>query len=344
MAKRQFSMIEYFNRRAKDWEPKLAFKGKTVEEWKAWREKAEAKFLELLGDFPEPVDLSPEVIYSVEDNGLIRERVIFDSEEDMSVPCYVLHSADMPRDRKGCAIVCSHGHGPFGKEPVAGVCANEALRSNIQSHNYNYGEQMARRGFLTICPDLRVFGERDDGGDPYPGRDKCNVHFIRGMIIGIYTLTLNIWDIKCCVDYLETREEVDPKRIGMMGLSYGGTMTAFATAVEPRIKAADIISYVNSWEIFGINNANFCGSQVVPDIFKYLDAPDIAGLIADRPLLVEMGIYDECFPIEDLLKGYEKLKRIYEAAGVVDKLEADIHSGPHAFGGNKAFDFFDKYL
>ena len=55
-----------------------------------------------------------------------------------------------------------------------------------------------------------------------------------------WPLTLNIWDMKCCIDYLETRPEVDPRRIGMMGLSQGGTMTTFAAAAEPRIAAADI--------------------------------------------------------------------------------------------------------
>jgi len=170
------------------------------------------------------------------------------------------------------------------------------------------------------------------------------VHFLRGMVLGIFTLTLNIFDMMRCIDYLETRPEVDPKRIGMMGLSQGGTMTTWTTATEPRIRAADIIGYVNPWERFGINRSNFCGSQVVPYVFKYFDTHDIAGLIAPRPLLLEMGMHDTCFPIENLLAGYEGVRRIYRAAGVEDRLWADIHPGPHAFGGNKAFDFFDKYL
>ena len=342
MANRNFSMVEYFNKRARDWKPLLSFRGKTEKDWRDWRRKARRKFFELLGEFPKPVDLAPDVVFSVEDNGLIRERVVFDSEEHMSVPCVVLYRPDMPKDRKRPAIICSHGHGAFGKEPVAGNKSSPPLAANIVQHNYNYGEQMARRGFLTICPDLRVFGERRDGD--YGQRDPCNVHFIRGMILGIYTLTLNIWDIKRCVDYLSTRPEVDPKRIGMMGLSQGGTMTTFATAAEPRIKAADIIGYVNPWERFGINRANFCGSQVAPDVFKWFDTHDIAGLVAPRPLLLEMGVHDTCFPIENTLAGYEGVKRIYKAAGVPDRLWADIHPGPHAFAGNRAFDFFEKYL
>jgi len=344
MAHRNFSMVDYLNRRASDWQPTLSFRGKTKADWAKWREAAHAKYMELLGEFPEPVDPAPETVYSIPHDGLVRERVIFDSEEYMSVPCVVLRSQDMPADKKQRAIVCCHGHGPFGKEPVAGNKTTPELCANIAEHHYNYGEEMARHGFLTICPDLRVFGERSDGGDPYPGRDKCNVHFVRGVIMGLYTLTLNIWDIKCCVDYLQARPEVDPERIGMMGLSQGGTMTTFATAAEPRIKVADIIGYVNPWERFGVNRANFCGSQIVPDIFKYFDTHDIAGLIAPRPLLVEMGLHDTCFPIEDLLAGYKGIERIYQAADVADRLWADIHPGEHAFAANKAFEFFDQYL
>jgi hypothetical protein len=227
---------------------------------------------------------------------------------------------------------------------VAGVRSSPEHEQSIRMHNYNYGEQMARAGFLTISPDLRVFGERRDGLDPFPGRDPCNVNFVKGALLGIYPLTLNVWDMMCCIDYMETRPEVDPGRIGMMGLSQGGVMTAFTAPIEPRIKAADISGYVNPWRGFGIQQANFCGSQIVPGIHRYFDTDDIAGLIAPRPLLLEMGIYDDCFYIQDLLKGYEGVRRIYEAAGAADVLWTDIHSGPHAFAGNKAFEFFRTYL
>ncbi len=232
MAKRNFSMIEYFNRIAADWEPLLTFKGTTLADFEDWQARASEKFFELLGEFPRPVDPEPEVIFSVEEDGLIRERVIFDSEEFMSVPCVVLRPVDMKADGSNPAILCSHGHGAYGKEPVAGNRTTPDLAANIAQHNYNYGEIMARAGYLTLSPDLRVFGERADGGNPYPGRDKCNVHFLRGAMFGIYTLTLNIWDMKCCVDYLQSRPEVDGERIGMMGLSQGGTMTTFATAAH----------------------------------------------------------------------------------------------------------------
>ena len=340
-------MIEYFNRVAEERKPRLSFDGIAAADndgWRQWRDAALPKLRELLGEFPQPVDLAPEVVYSVEDNGLIRERVVFDSERHMSVPCVVLRLADMPSDGGAPAILCSHGHGPFGKEPVAGNATSEALRANMARHNYNYAERMARRGFLTISPDLRCFGERADGGDPFPGRDRCNVHFLRGAIMGIYTLALNVWDMMRCIDYLQTRPEVDADRIGMMGLSQGGTMTTFTAALDTRIKAADIMGYLNPWYDFGIRAANFCGSQIAPQVYAYLDTHDIAGLIAPRPLLLEIGVHDTTFAAESMLKGYRAVERIYAAAGASDRLWADIHPGEHAFAANKAFDFFDTYL
>ena len=342
--RRNFSMKAYWEKITEDWEPLLKFKGKTKSDWASWHKAAYPKFMELLGPFPKKVPMQAEVESSVEDGDLIRQRVVLNSEEFMSVPCQVLRPNKMKADKSNPAIICSHGHGPFGKDAVAGIRSSKEHIAFIHEHNHNYGEQMARAGFLTISPDLRVFGERRDGLDPFPGRDPCNVNFVKGALLGIYTLTLNIWDMKCCLDYLETRTEMDKKRIGMMGLSQGGTMTTFTAAAEPRIKAADIIGYINPWREFGLKRANFCGSQIVPLIYRYFDTDDIAGLIAPRPLLLEMGIYDNCFFIQHMLKGYQGVKRIYKAAGCSDKLWADIHPAPHAFAANKAFEFFKKYL
>ena len=344
MKKRNFSMTDYWNSLADNWEPKLKFKAITKKDWKSWNEEGTNKLLELLGEYPQKVALNAEVEYSVEEGDLIRERVVFDSEGFMSVPCQVLRPKNMVSNGQNPAILCCHGHGTYGKDVVAGIKCDDGYIEDIHRYNYNYAEQMAKAGFLTIAPDLRGFGERRDGEDPFPGRDRCNVNFIKGALFGIWTLTLNIWDMKCCIDYLETRPEVDANRIGMMGLSQGGTMTTFTAAVEPRIKAADIIGYVNPWLEFGVKRANFCGSQIIPDVYSYFDTDDIAGLIAPRPLLLEMGIYDNCFYIQDLLHGYEKVKKIYKAADADDCLWADIHPGSHAFAGNKAFEFFKRYL
>lgn len=341
MSKRQFSMQVYWDSQAAAMQPRLHFDGETP--CPVWREQAMQKLLELIGPFPPAVPLAAEVEYTAEEPFFFRQRVVLDVEENMSLPCQVLIPKGMKADGSNPAILCCHGHGRLGKDPVAGLVSTPEHQADIDLMNYDYAAQMARAGFLTLAPDLRGFGERRDGDDPL-GRDTCNVNFLKGSLMGLYPLTLNVWDMKCCVDYLCTRPEVDPGRIGMMGLSLGGTMTAFTAAVEPRIRAADVIGYVNPFASFGVHRGNFCGSQMLPGLYRWLDTSDIAGLIAPRPLLLEMGTADSCFYFHDLWQGYREVRKIYEAAGAADRLWADVHPGPHAFAGNKAFPFFKRYL
>ncbi|MFP4248221.1 MAG: alpha/beta hydrolase family protein, partial [Armatimonadota bacterium] len=164
MANRNFSMIDYFNALAAEHTPEMQFEGQTLEDFNAWQSEARETFIELLGRWPEPAPLNAEVIASIEEDGIIRERVVFDAEEHMSVPAVVLRPSEMAGDGSNPAILCSHGHGRFGKEPVAGNRTSPGCVSDIEQMNYDYAWQMAQRGYLTISPDLRVFGERSSEG------------------------------------------------------------------------------------------------------------------------------------------------------------------------------------
>ena len=354
MSKKQFSMQKYWDDMVSSHKPEMSFVGNTKEEFEFWYRKAYPKYSELLKGSAsiKKVPLDAEIEYTFERDGLIYERVVFDSEDNMSVPCYVIRPVDMKADKTNGAIVCSHGHGAWGKFPVAGITNfpgtdSQAIINDIKRCNYNYGEQMARHGFMTICPDLRGFGERRDGLghiQPFPGRDSCNINFLKGAMFGIYTIMLNIHDMGCCIDYLQSRPEIDPERIGMMGLSQGGTMTSFTTAFDKRIKCADIICYGSPFADFAIADANWCGSQMMPEIYKYFDTFDIAGLIAPRPLLMEIGKQDTCFSYKTVKEGFENVKRIYTAAGAAEVIYSDEFEGDHSFAGNVAPEFFKKYL
>lgn len=343
MSKHQFSMRKYYTALAMQHPPRLSFAAAKMD-FNHWQPLARQKLLELLGPFPEKVPLAAEQEEPVQCEGYTRIRVVFDSEEHMSVPCILLVPECASKKAPVPAILCSHGHGNFGKEPVAGIALTQRHLDDIRDMNYDYARQMAQAGFVTLVPDLRGFGERGQDIGMVPGHDACDMDYVKGTLLGISPLAGNIWDMMCCIDFLETLPYVDGTRIGMMGLSQGGTMTAFTTAVEPRIKAADIIGYVNPFLGFGFERGKFCGSQVVPGLYQWLDTHDIAGLIAPRPLLMEMGRNDKCFFFEDLYKGFERTREIYLEAGAQDRLYSDVHEGPHAFGGNKAFEFFKMWL
>ena len=97
-SRRNFSMQAYWEHLVQDFEPLLRFRGSSQADWQGWREEALPKLLELLGDFPRRVPLNAEVESSVVDGDLIRERVVFDSEDFMSVPCQVLRPVGMQAD------------------------------------------------------------------------------------------------------------------------------------------------------------------------------------------------------------------------------------------------------
>ncbi|RLE08459.1 hypothetical protein DRJ00_06240 [Candidatus Aerophobetes bacterium] len=338
------SMEWYYLAEEKETVPSLSFKGRSKEDFERWHRELKEKLLELLGDFPKKVPLRPDKLGEEDCGDFIREKYTIATEKHMRLPLYLL-KPKVSSEKRLPAILCCHGHGPFGKDSVAGVTFGQAERKkDIREHNYNYGEQMAKRGYITICPDFRPFGERVAYTEPYPNRDKCNVYFIKGLLLGQVLLARNIHDGMCVLDFLLTQKEVDPERIGCMGLSFGGTMTTYISALDERIKAADIICYLTTTRHYAIETANFCGSQFVPYLYRYADVADIAGLIAPRPLLVESGVNDTCFKFDSARKAHEHLKRIYEAAGAGDKLEFDIFLGEHSFSGKKAFSFFDKYL
>jgi hypothetical protein len=344
MANRNFTLIDYFIEREKQVTPSLTFSGHSYSEWKDWKGKFKSKLLELLGDFPSPVPINAERIWRVEEDGLIKEKVLIDAEKFATIPLIVMCSKGLDMSKKQKALLCIHGHGPYGKDSVAGIRCTEDRIQKINEANYDFGLQFAKKGYVTFSPDLRGFGERKDDGDPYPGRDNCNVHFIRGLLMGIPLITLNLWDLQVVLSFMEDQPFIDRERIGCIGLSLGGTLTMHLTAIDQRIKAADIICAVTTYEEYAIKMGNFCGAQFIPNIYKYGDLKDIAGLISPRPSLIENGIHDEGFPIESSLEAIADIEKIYKAASSKEHFYKDIFDGAHQFSGRKAFEFFDKYL
>ena len=345
MAHRYISTRQFFLDLIKDYEPELTFKGRTKADFLKWQKAFRQKFLDCIGQLPQRVPLAPDVQWEIEEDGMIKRKIYIDTAPFTTTPAIVL----IPQHAKGQklpAVVAIHGHGAWGKDPVAGSKMPEQ-RADIDLFQYDYGYQMAKRGYVAICPDLRPFGERSDhfqGEKPIVNRDPCNVHAIKGWLLGFNLLSYNLWDLIRCVDYLETLPFVDQQRIGALGLSGGGAHVMHFAALEPRIQATDIICALNSYRGWGIGIDNFCGTQFVPGMFKYGDHAEICGLIAPRPLLVEHGGFDYGFPLQHSADAVRAVKHIYKTAGVPDRFETDLGYCGHQFLAKKCFGFFDKWL
>lgn len=347
MAGRKFSLTEYFNARCAEMEPLFAFNASTEAEARKWRGRALAKIRDLLGETPEWTPLEAEVLQTADMGSYVREKIVYDSDPYSTVPAYMLIPKNLTNPT--AAVLCLHGHGP-GKDAVAGITdANEQytpqeVARSIEQHNYDYARQFVERGYVTFTFDFRCFGERASRDCDIGNRDPCNVHFIRGALLGINTLALAIHDAVRAIDYLSERPEVDASRIGCVGLSFGGTMTMWTTAMDKRIKAAVISGYLCEFASFAVRKANFCGSQFVPALRRYFDVADVAALIAPRPLLIESGIQDNVFPIDSAIRAFERLKIAYDTWEKPERLAHDVFEGGHRFHGPEAYKWFDRWL
>ncbi len=345
---RNLSVNAYFRALAAQHTPRLRYAGQP---FAVWQKELHGAVRATLGVMPKRVGLNAEIQAEWREDRLIKQRVIFDVEEGLSAVAYVFR----PDDARGKlpTILACHGHGPFGKESVMGNRSTPQMAAEIATHNYDFGLQMALAGFAVIAIDWRGFGERNDRRKPNWSdldtqnphkRDLCNLHYLRASILGMTVLGMDVHDGMCALDYLCQQDFIDADRIGAMGLSFGGTMATWMSICDPRIKAADIICYSDRFADFGMRDVNFCGSQITPGLYDLCDVPDLHGLIAPRPLLVEIGSFDECFKVDSAMSCFREVEKIYAAAGVRDRLELDLFEGGHQWGGNKSVEFFRTWL
>jgi len=344
---RNLSVNALFRRIGRRQRPRYRFDGTGADDWRAWREQLLPALRESLGRMPEPVPLNPEILGEWQGDGLVKQKLVFDVEDGLSATAYLYRPASATGALPG--ILACHGHGPFGKDSVMGNRGTPDHRANVERLNYDYGLEMAKAGHVVIAIDWRGFGERDDRVKPnqndiFGARDPCNVHYVRATMLGRTVLGMDVHDGKCALDYLCGLDCVNADRIGVMGLSFGGTMTTWMSLCDERIKAADIICYSDRFADFAMRDANTCGSQVTPGLFALCDMPDLHGLIAPRPLLVEIGSFDNCFLVGSAVSCYREVEKIYAAAGASDMLELELFEGGHQWAGKKSFEFFAKHL
>ena len=347
----ELSNLQYWRKQFLECDQSLAFNSATTEDFNTWQESFRAVFLECLGRLPvKPKSLNLQVLEVVETAEFVRKKIVYQADAYSVVPAYLFVPKTKNREQSGAAIICPHGHGR-GKDDTAGNTSKPRDADHVARYNYNYAEQFAVRGYVTLAPDLRCFGERvDDPRVVYghteieEGHHSCDINFVLGMLVGLNLLTLHVFDISRAVDLLSTIGQVDRNRIGCVGLSLGGTAALFSGAYDERIRVVGLSGYLNSWKNFPLVRGQICGSQIVPSLLRYGDLSDVAGLICPRPLFVETAINDPIFPIDGSRECYRDVRKIYEASGHVDRLGREEFAGRHEFRGRKIFEFFDELL
>lgn len=345
---RNFSPQQMFIRMAECHQPKYRFSDSdfSFSEWKA---KALPPVLASLGNLPRPVPPDHCLNIEWEDRGIVKRRYEIDVGEFISAAVQINFPSAALSGGRHPALLCWHGHGPFGKDPVMGNAGNHEVQQSILRNNYDYGHQMAEKGYITYALDWMGCGERNDRLKPHflstaGERDWCNLYYLHATIFGMTPLGINLSHGRVATDFICSLPEIDPERLGVMGLSGGGTMTLWTALTDDRFKAAEIICYSDLWAEFAIRSINYCGSQVTPAVYSLVDVPDLQGLLAPMPLLVDIGALDQCFPAHNAMKCFEQVKAIYQASDASDRLHLDLFPGDHGWGGNKSEAFFKQYL
>lgn len=311
----------------------------TVEDFIPWQSRARKNFLDSVGALPydSTYPLSARTIGTIEEEKLSIEKVIFSAREGVKITANLYLPA--VREERSPAVILQCGHALTGKAAPAYQRAARII---------------ANAGIIVLVIDPPGQGERS-----YYQEEGIDTPFVSGassehqqfgnqcFLVDESPVKYFLADAMRGIDYLCSRKEVDPERIGATGNSGGGTMTAALMVVDDRIKAAAPSCWPTSGREYFLTGSSPDSEQVWPDILKHhVDHYEIMACMCPKPLLL-LAQEGDFVPIEGTEKLYTECRRLWELNGNSDKIEMSIGEGGHGFSETNArvaAKFFRKHL
>lgn len=323
----------------RDIKPRYSFNAVNKSEWETWRQQLKQEFIKALGIPAEKVPLKCEIMEEVRKDGYIRQRITYQVAENLDIPAYLL----IPEEKKGRlpAVIACHGHG-YGSREIVGINADGTENTGDPGYQKNFAIELAKRGLIVIAPEILGFGDRKllEDEKNYSSCHRISTYLL---MLGTTMAGLRVRDILRTIDLLEARDDVDASRIGCMGISGGGLVCAFSSAIDERIKAAVVSGYANTFKD-SVMAMFHCVDNFIPGIINIAEMPDLIGLIAPRALLLESGTEDPIFPISAARSAYSEIKHIYSVLDRSDNIDMDIFEGDHQISGQKAYNWLLEHL
>ncbi|MBI2687425.1 MAG: hypothetical protein HYX27_14020 [Acidobacteria bacterium] len=355
--------------------------------WKkldAWKKETRPELLRLLRYNPPAEPLSATVETTEQRDGFRVERVRISATREHSIPGWLLLPAVQRRGRPGLiAIHCHSGRYVWAHEKILSRPGEPEFLAEFRRGTYGgrpYAEELARRGFVVLIIDGFYFGERRlrvEAMDPatappvfrsrltdLAGLKRDSLEWMRAVdalssdfehltaktifTSGATWPGLLNWDDRRAVDYLASRPEVNPDRLGCLGLSIGGLRTAYLIGTDRRIKAACVMGWMTIFhEQLRNHLRNHTWMVYTPGLFNQMDLPDVAGLHAPGALLVQQCKRDALFPLAAMEQANRRLSDIYAKAGIPERFKGTVHDVPHSFGlemQSEAFEWLERWL
>jgi dienelactone hydrolase/pimeloyl-ACP methyl ester carboxylesterase len=286
----------------------------------AYVRQVQEKIQRCFGPWPEKTPLNPRVTGVVERDAYRIEKVVFESRPSFLVTAnlYIPKGRDVPLP----GVVGTCGHSNNGK-------------AYLQYQSFAQG--LARQGYVVLIFDPIGQGERlQYPNEKLQSRIGVGVreHLYGGnqqFLVGEFFGAWRAWDGIRALDYLLTRQEVDPKRVGVTGCSGGGTMTTWLCGVDRRWTMAAPSCFVTTFARNCENELPADTEQCPPKALALgLDHCDFLAAMAPAPvvMLTKEGDY---FDIRGGEKAYGRLRRLYGLLGAEDNISIFTEAGSHGY-------------
>ncbi len=337
--------------------PSLRFNPIKFADFSKWRETARKAVIESLGT-PPPFEFFNPVLLKEEDRGkYVARKIAINISTWERIPAYLLIPKGTPPFP---AVVCLHDHGghfSIGKEKVVmPISEKESVVRDAKDWVDKYyggrfiGDELAQRGYVVLAIDALFWGSRQEcEGSKYENQQKVasNIFHLGTTWLGIIT-----WDDIRSVEFLASLPEVDPNRIGAIGLSMGAHRTWILSALCDHIKVGCAICWMATTKSLMVPDNNQTRGQsaysmLAPNLTTILDIPDVASIACPKPMLFFNGRYDTLFPIEGVEECYKIMKNVWESQNREDYLYTKIWDLEHLFSvemQEEAFAWLDKFL
>jgi dienelactone hydrolase len=254
-------------------------------------------------------------------DGFRIESVTYEVEPGDRVPALLLIPDGVDAESPAPAVAVWHQHNgeyDFGKSEPAGLAGDPM---------HHTGVALAREGYVVLCPDALCFESRRDPIGKLSGMQYERFAFLQYVVRGQCLAWKNILDMRRAVDFLFERPEVRSDAIGCYGHSMGSTHTWLVGPFEPRLKCLVGNCCLPTYEAIHKHHLLHCFPNFIPGWQQYGDTPDIAALIAPRPLLLNLGETDDGSPIEEAKAGVERIAAVYDRQNAAANFSFAIEPG-----------------